>query len=198
MFSADKAGPAPQIRVGRITLSGGAVFFTDRFIKPNYTANLTDLSGRIGAIKAGTRTEVALRGKVDRTGPLDISGAMDPLGKPMSLDIKAKATGIEMSGFSPYSGRYVGYAIEKGKLSVDVRYSVEGGGKRFRPAVILAAAQACGGSRAAALDTACALGLSTILTSGQAASAPEARLHLQSLNCYVIRDALLSGAACRT
>ena len=27
------------------------------------------------------------------------------------------------------------------------------------------------------------------------ASAPEARLHLQSLNCYVIRDALLSGAA---
>lgn len=124
---AAKPGPAPQIRVGRVNLSGGNIIFTDRFIKPNYTANLTDLSGRIGAIKAGTRTEVALRGKVDRTGPLDISGAMDPLGKPMSLDIKAKATGIEMSGFSPYSGRYVGYAIEKGKLSVDVRYNVENG-----------------------------------------------------------------------
>ncbi len=124
---AEKPGPAPQIRIGRVNLSGGNIIFTDRFIKPNYTANLTDLSGRIGAVKAGTRTEVALRGKVDRTGPLDISGAMDPLGKPMSLDIKAKATGIEMSGFSPYSGRYVGYAIEKGKLSVDVRYNVENG-----------------------------------------------------------------------
>lgn len=123
----DKSGPAPQIRVGRVTLSGGTVIFTDRFIKPNYTALLTDLAGRIGTVKAGTRTEVALRGKVDRTGPLDISGAMDPLGTPMSLDIKAKATGIEMSGFSPYSGRYVGYAIEKGKLSVDVRYNVEAG-----------------------------------------------------------------------
>lgn len=120
-------GPAPQVHIGRIVLSGGNINFTDRFIKPNYTANLTDLSGRIGAIKAGTMTDVTIRGKVDRTGPLDISGKLDPLGKPLNLDIKAKATGIEMAGFSPYSGRYVGYAIEKGKLSVDVRYTVEAG-----------------------------------------------------------------------
>jgi hypothetical protein len=120
-------GPAPQIHIGRIVLSGGNINFTDRFIKPNYTANLTDLSGRIGTLKAGTMTDVTIRGKVDRTGPLDISGKLDPLGKPLNLDIKAKATGIEMSGFSPYSGRYVGYAIEKGKLSVDVHYTVEAG-----------------------------------------------------------------------
>lgn len=133
----EKPGPPPQVRIGRINLSGGTVIFTDRFIKPNYTANLTDLSGRVGAIKAGTRTEVALRGKVDRTGPLDISGAMDPLGKPMSLDIKAKATGIEMSGFSPYSGRYVGYAIEKGKLSVDVHYTVDKGALKAENKIFL-------------------------------------------------------------
>jgi hypothetical protein len=120
-------GPAPVIRIGRIVLKDGNINFTDRFIKPHYTANLTDLSGQIGALKAGTLTDVAIRGKVDRTGPLDISGKLDPLGKPLNLDIKAKATGIEMSGFSPYSGRYVGYAIEKGKLSVDVHYTVEAG-----------------------------------------------------------------------
>ncbi|MGH8684098.1 MAG: DUF748 domain-containing protein, partial [Nitrosospira sp.] len=34
---------------------------------------------------------------------------------------------IDMPGFSPYSGKYVGYAIEKGKLSVDIRYHVEKG-----------------------------------------------------------------------
>ncbi len=122
-----ETGPAPQVRIGRIVLSGGNINFTDRFVKPNYTANLTDLSGRIGALKAGTMTDVAIRGKVDRTGPLDISGKMDPLGPVLNLDIRAKATGIEMAGFSPYSGRYVGYVIEKGKLSVDLRYLVQNG-----------------------------------------------------------------------
>lgn len=125
--ASDKPGPAPDIRVGRIVLSGGGINFNDRFIKPNYTANLTDLSGRIGTLKAGTLTDVSIRGKVDRTGPLDISGKVDPLGQALNLDIRAKATGIEMSGFSPYSGRYVGYVIEKGKLSVDLRYLVQNG-----------------------------------------------------------------------
>ncbi|MBU1041523.1 MAG: DUF748 domain-containing protein [Proteobacteria bacterium] len=122
-----KQEPGPQIRIGKIVLSGGNINFTDRFIKPNYTANLTDLSGRIGPLAAGTLTDVAIKGKVDRTAPLEISGKMDPLGKPLSLDIKAVAKGIEMSTFSPYSGRHIGYAIEKGKLSVDVHYQVDKG-----------------------------------------------------------------------
>jgi len=124
--TADKT-PAPKIRIGKIILTDGGVNFTDRFVKPNYTANLTDLNGRIGALTAGTLTDVSVRGKVDRTGTLDISGKVDPLGPVLNLDLHAKAAGIEMAGFSPYSGRYVGYAIEKGKLSVDLRYLVNKG-----------------------------------------------------------------------
>ena len=32
-----------------------------------------------------------------------------------------------MPAFSPYSGKYIGYTIEKGKLSIDVHYHVEKG-----------------------------------------------------------------------
>lgn len=134
---AEKSGPAPQIRIGRVGLSGGNIIFTDHFIKPNYTANLTDLAGSIGPVKPGAQTEVAIRGKVDRTGPLEITGRLDPLAKPLSLDIRAKATGIEMSTFSPYSGRYVGYGIEKGKLSVDLRYHVDKGALKAENQVFL-------------------------------------------------------------
>ncbi len=134
---AGEPGPAPQIRIGRVSLSGGNIIFNDRFIRPNYTANLTDLAGYIGPVKPGAQTDVAIRGKVDRTGPLDISGKLDPLAKPLSLDIRAKATGIEMSSFSPYSGRYVGYAIEKGKLSVDVHYHVDKGALKAENQVFL-------------------------------------------------------------
>lgn len=134
---AEKPGPAPQINIGRVSLSGGNIIFNDRFIRPNYTANLTDLAGSIGPVRPGAQTDVALRGKVDRTGPLEITGKMDPLAKPLSLDIQAKATGIEMSNFSPYSGHYVGYAIDKGKLSVDLRYHVDKGSLKAENQVFL-------------------------------------------------------------
>jgi len=134
---AGEPGPAPQIRIGRVSLSGGNIIFNDRFIRPNYTANLTDLAGYIGPVRPGEQTDVAIRGKVDRTGPLDISGKLDPLAKPLNLDIRAKATGIEMSSFSPYSGRYVGYVIEKGKLSVDVHYHVDKGALKAENQVFL-------------------------------------------------------------
>jgi uncharacterized protein involved in outer membrane biogenesis len=131
------ASPAPKISVGLVRLSNGNIIFNDRFIKPNYTANLTDLAGTIGPVKPGSPTDVAIGGKVDRTGALDISGKMDPLAKPLSLDIQARAKGIEMANFSPYSGRYVGYAIEKGKLSVDLRYHVDKGALKAENQVFL-------------------------------------------------------------
>ena len=34
---------------------------------------------------------------------------------------------IDLPQFSPYSGKYIGYGIEKGKLSVDVSYHIEDG-----------------------------------------------------------------------
>ena len=43
----------------------------------------------------------------------------------MYLDIAANVRDIELGPFSPYSGKYVGYAIEKGKMSFDVTYKIE-------------------------------------------------------------------------
>lgn len=121
------AADAPLIKVGKITLDGGSVNFTDRFIKPNYSARITGLKGRVGALAAGTLSPVELHGKVERTAPLDISGKVDPLSHPINLDIRASARSIDLPAFSAYSGRYVGYGIEKGKLSMDVNYKVDKG-----------------------------------------------------------------------
>lgn len=121
-----KSSPA-DIRIGRVRLSGGEVNFTDRFIRPNYSARLTNLEGRVDALVAGTLSSVELQGNVDGSAPLKIQGRIDPLSSPPGLDIQASARGIDMPGFSAYSGRYVGYAIEKGKLSLEVKYKVEQG-----------------------------------------------------------------------
>ncbi|HQR04631.1 MAG: DUF748 domain-containing protein [Proteobacteria bacterium] len=125
--SAPASATEPRIRIGSIRLDGGDVNFNDRFIKPNYSARIGSLTGTIGALSAGTLSMIDLRGKVDRAAPLEISGRIDPLSSPPGLDIRAIAKGIDMPPFSSYSARYLGYMIDKGKLSMDVSYKVDKG-----------------------------------------------------------------------
>ncbi len=121
------AATAPLIHVGKITLNGGNINFTDNFVKPNYRVNMTGLHGTIGSITSNKVDPAAvdLQGKVDNDAPLTISGSINPLFHPLYLDIKASSHGIEMTRLSPYSTKYAGYPIEKGKLSMDVSYKIE-------------------------------------------------------------------------
>lgn len=118
---------SPIIRIGDVNLAQGQINFTDNFVKPNYHVNLTGLTGTIGAVDS-TKAEPApvdLHAKIDNDSPVLINGSMNPLFKPLFLDIKATATGVELPQLTPYSSKYAGYPIEKGKLSATVNYKIE-------------------------------------------------------------------------
>ena len=124
--SSPAAGKAPPIKIGKVILNGGSVRFTDNFIKPNYTAQLMDLSGTVSDLSsdASTRASVDLHGQVN-SAPLSIVGSTNPLQNNLMLDIKAYVHDMELAPLSPYSGKYVGYGIEKGKLSFEAAYQIE-------------------------------------------------------------------------
>jgi uncharacterized protein involved in outer membrane biogenesis len=124
---ATPAAPAPQISIGRTLVKQGQVDFSDRFIKPNYSARLSDLQGSLGAFASGS-TEMApltLRGRVAGTGALEIDGQLNPSGAPLAMDLRANANDIELAPLSPYAAKYAGYAIERGKLSTRLQYRIE-------------------------------------------------------------------------
>ena len=104
--------------------------FNDRFIRPNYSARLSELQGSLGAFSSsGTQmAPLTLRGKIAGTGQLDIEGQLKP-GAPAAMDLQANASDIELAPLSAYAGKYAGYAIERGKLSARLRYQVEPGGQ---------------------------------------------------------------------
>ncbi|MEB0139642.1 DUF748 domain-containing protein [Undibacterium sp. CCC2.1] len=126
--SAPASAPA-IIRIAQTALLGGNINFTDHFIKPNYRANLTNLSGNIGLIASDNpqAADVELHGKVDDDAPLLIAGAINPLSAPIFIDITGSANGLELTRLTPYAAKYAGYAIEKGKLSMQVSYHIEKG-----------------------------------------------------------------------
>ena len=111
--------------IGRVTLSGGEVQFSDFFVKPNYSAHLTDVAGSVSALSATQTGDVDLSARVETTAPVEIRGTLNPFARDLSLDLTANAKDIDLPPLTPYSAKYAGYGIQKGKLSLEVHYRIE-------------------------------------------------------------------------
>ena len=123
--SKDQEG-AGDIKVGTITLQGGRINFSDNHIKPNYSADLLEIGGRISGFSSAETQggNLDLRGKLGSGAPLEITGKINPLSKDLLVDLTIRLKDIELSSFTPYSGRYVGYTIKKGKLGMELKYLI--------------------------------------------------------------------------
>jgi Domain of Unknown Function (DUF748) len=121
--------PASPVRLhfGQLVLQGGRVTYTDNFIKPNFTANLVAIQGTIGAFgtQSTTAAPVDVSAKLAANGPLSIRGSVNPLIAKPALDLTASAHDIELTNLTPYSAKYAGYPITKGKLNVDLHYKLD-------------------------------------------------------------------------
>jgi hypothetical protein len=127
--SAAPAKPPTEadIMLGEITLQGGAINYTDNFIRPHYTVALTNIGGKIDGF--GTRStkpaEVEIEGLINSVSPTDITGSINPLAPKAFIDINAKSDGYQLINFTPYSTKYTGYPIAMGTLKADINYLVQ-------------------------------------------------------------------------
>jgi len=121
------AEPPPPVAVGKIVIKKGNIEFSDRFVRPNYDANLTGMEGELVGLSSdpSTLARLDLQGKVDNTAPVTVAGEFNLFRQDRYLDIAASVKDFELTGVSMYSGKYVGYGIEKGKLSADLNYKIE-------------------------------------------------------------------------
>lgn len=127
--NAPPATPSNPVRVhvGEVVLQQGRVNYTDNFVKPNYNANLVDITGTIGAFGTDSNTPapVDVGASLAGNGPIAIRGTVNPLVEKPSLDLSASAHDIELTNLTPYSIKYAGYPITKGKLNVDLHYKLD-------------------------------------------------------------------------
>jgi len=124
-------GATLALSVAETRLSNGRVDFSDRYIRPNYSAKLSELAGSLGRFASGSAemAPLTITGRIEGTGLLQITGQLNPGARPLAMDIQASATDIELAPLSPYAGKYAGYAIERGKLSSRVHYRIDPSGQ---------------------------------------------------------------------
>ena len=56
---------------------------------------------------------------------MQITGRLNPLRDDLFVDLKVSFRDIELSPVTPYSGTYLGYTVDKGKLFLDLKYLID-------------------------------------------------------------------------
>ena len=126
--AAAAAAPMMPMTIKKIVLQAGQANFADLSVTPNFATGIQNLEGTVLGLssKANSRAKVDLHGSVDQFAPVSISGEVNILGPTLYTDMALNFRNIELSTFNPYSGKFAGYNISKGKLTTELHYKVEG------------------------------------------------------------------------
>lgn len=133
-----KAAPAPPpppaparqalpVEIALVRVQDGRMDFADLSIQPNFAAGIQSLDGTIKGLsgRQDARAAVDLTGEVDRFSPVRIEGEVNYFAARSYTDVAMSFQNMEMTTFTPYSGKFAGYRINKGKLNVDLKYHID-------------------------------------------------------------------------
>ena len=121
--------PSPKVDINKVLIKNGKAYFADRSLRPQFGTSIQNINGVIKGLSSSNleSADVAIKGTVEEYGKLSVKGKINPLSGDLSTDINVNFDKIELTTLTPYSGRYAGYIIEKGKLSLSLNYKIAKG-----------------------------------------------------------------------
>ncbi|MBS7325409.1 MAG: DUF748 domain-containing protein [Thiopseudomonas sp.] len=125
--------------LGEIRIESGSANFADYSLQPHFATAIQALNGRIGSLATdqNTSTPLDISGAVDNYAPVRIHGSLTPFDPMQQLDITTDFKNIELTALTPYSGKFAGYRIKKGRLNLALHYQVNKGQLEASNTVVL-------------------------------------------------------------
>ncbi|WP_028865489.1 DUF748 domain-containing protein [Psychromonas aquimarina] len=122
---ADKKQPLP-VKIDKIELKDGSAYFADLSLRPQFGTSIQNMNGSVDGLSSDNlaRADVNISGTIEEYGKMLVKGKINPLSGDLYTDINADFDKIELTTLTPYSGRYAGYVIDKGKLSLNLNYKI--------------------------------------------------------------------------
>ena len=124
--AAAKPGPLPKTTIDTVRLQNGSIRLDDRSVEPNVAMSISKLSGTVKGISTDelSRANVEIEAMLDGVAPLSLQGQINPIARKDFTDLKLTLKGLDLLPYAPYSGKYLGYGIGKGKLAADLSYKI--------------------------------------------------------------------------
>jgi len=120
-------GSGISITIAGVEMQNSSMDFADDSLPLPFRTLISNLNGNLSILSTDTAepTRVQMEGQVDEFGQARISGALNPWDFTQSLDIEMIFRNLEMSTLTPYTVQYAGYAIETGRLDLDLGYVIQ-------------------------------------------------------------------------
>ena len=106
------------------SLKNGEVDFSDASLFMPFATTISKLNGKLTDIDKKRPSSGEFQGVVGKNGFAQITAKLFPFELKQNTDIKLDFKDIDLTDITPYSGQFVGYKIKKGKLNLNLNYSV--------------------------------------------------------------------------
>ena len=117
----------PELQLGGIVFSDSALDFSDFSLPLPFRANIKHLQGEISTLST-TSSEpaaIALEGQVNDYGEALIEGQLNPWAPTERAQIDMTFRNLELSRLTPYTVQFAGYAIDDGRMALDLGYQLD-------------------------------------------------------------------------
>ncbi|MFZ2170055.1 MAG: DUF748 domain-containing protein, partial [Methylococcaceae bacterium] len=114
----------PYFKIGKIQVTDGSSDFSDFSLILPFAAPIRSLDGGASGISSEKKSivTVALKGNAYDLSPVDVMGEISPyLG---DYNVEIHFDGLPMPLVSPYMVQFAGYKVEKGKMTLGLKYNV--------------------------------------------------------------------------
>lgn len=117
------------LHLSNAILKDGRATFKDASLMIPFETSIQNLNGTFSTLdtKSSKPSVLNLEGKVGKYGYAKINGSLLPLDFKSKANLKILFKNIDMPSLTPYSGKFIGYAIKEGKLSMDLSYKIQQG-----------------------------------------------------------------------
>lgn len=113
-----------KFSVKNFSLKNGEVDFSDASLFMPFATTISKLNGKLTDIDKKHPSSGEFQGVVGKNGFAQITAKLFPFELKQNTDIKLDFKDIDLVNVTPYSGQFVGYKIKKGKLNLNLNYSV--------------------------------------------------------------------------
>lgn len=126
--AAAAAAPTVPIQIGLVEVVEGSADFADLSLILPFAARIEHLAGTVKglATDSSSRATVELDGRLQPTGTAQVRGEMNPLAQVVFLDLAVVFRDFNMPVLTPYAGQFLGREIDKGRMSLDLGYRLQG------------------------------------------------------------------------
>ncbi len=115
--------------VGPIRVTSADLNFSDENVPGSFQTNIKDLDGSIGktSMTGDDTADVSLNGTLGGQSKVSLDGSISLFSFFSRSNITMEIVNVGLPTLSPYSGKFLGYKIDRGKMLLTLKYRIEDG-----------------------------------------------------------------------